>query len=178
MSTRPTHPSKAPMTRSAEDKRDRSSRETAETFLRERLAGGPVPQREVKADAEGAGLAWATVRRAKDRLGVVAQRESHGRDGAGRWTWAMSIPARCSTPEVSTLQRTRRKHPSVSRPPTAPTSPTIPIAVPTVTSPAPRLILCIMGAGGPASPKGTGYMPAVSPRCRRKDGAGGATHRR
>ena len=104
MSTRPTHPSKAPMTRSAEDKRDRSSRETAETFLRERLAGGPVPQREVKADAEGAGLAWATVRRAKDRLGVVAQRESHGRDGAGRWTWAMSIPARCSTPEVSTLQ--------------------------------------------------------------------------
>jgi hypothetical protein len=81
-----------------------SSRETAETFLRERLAGGPVLQREVKADAEGAGLAWATVRRAKDRLGVVAQRESHGRDGAGRWTWAMSIPARCSTPEVSTLQ--------------------------------------------------------------------------
>ena len=111
MSTRPTHPSKAPMTRSAEDKRDRSSRETAETFLRERLAGGPVPQREVKADAEGAGLAWATVRRAKDRLGVVAQRKSHGRDGAGRWTWAMSTPARCSSrlqdahsSKVSTLQ--------------------------------------------------------------------------
>ena len=87
------------------------NRETAETFLRERLAGGPLLQREMKADAEGAGLAWATVRRAKDRLGVVAQRKSHGRDGAGRWTWAMSTPARCSSrlqdahpSEVSTLQ--------------------------------------------------------------------------
>src|SRR6516225_12057261 len=106
MSTRPTHPSKAPMTRSAEDKRDRSSRETAETFLRERLAGGPVPQREVKADAEGAGLAWATVRRAKDRLGIKP--EKSGMEGG--WVWRLpataegaQISRRCSTREVSTF---------------------------------------------------------------------------
>src|SRR6516165_5187801 len=86
MSTRPTHPSKAPMTRSAEDKRGRSSRETAETFLRGRLAGGPVLQKEVKADAEGAGLAWATVRRAKDRLGIKP--EKSGMEGG----WSGGCP--------------------------------------------------------------------------------------
>jgi hypothetical protein len=67
---------------------------------------------DLKADAKEAGLSWATIRRAKDRLGVVAKRESHGRDGGGRWTWAMPIPARCSSPlqdahplKVSTLQK-------------------------------------------------------------------------
>jgi putative DNA primase/helicase len=83
----------------------------AEEFLREALAGGAVAVIDLKADAKEAGLSWATIRRAKDRLGVVAKRESHGRDGAGRWTWALSIPARCSfrlqdahSSEVSTLQ--------------------------------------------------------------------------
>jgi AAA domain-containing protein len=89
-----------------EDKRGRSSRETAETFLRERLAGGPVLQREVKADAEGAGLAWATVRRAKDRLGIKP--EKSGMEGG--WVWRLpttvegaQISRRCSTREVSTF---------------------------------------------------------------------------
>src|SRR5262249_7851507 len=81
-------------------------RETAETFLRERLAGGPVLQREVKADAEGAGLAWATVRRAKDRLGIKT--EKSGMEGG--WVWRLpatvegaQISRRCSTREVSTF---------------------------------------------------------------------------
>jgi hypothetical protein len=84
----------------------------AEEFLREALAGGAVAVIDLKADAKEAGLSWATIRRAKDRLGIVAKRESHGRDGGGRWTWAMPIPARCSSPlqdahplEVSALQR-------------------------------------------------------------------------
>ena len=89
-----------------EDKRGRSSRETAETFLRERLAGGPLLQREMKADAEGAGLAWATVRRAKDRLGIKP--EKSGMEGG--WAWRLpataegaQISRRCSTREVSTF---------------------------------------------------------------------------
>ena len=84
----------------------------AEEFLREALAGGAVAVIDLKADAKEAGLSWATIRRAKDRLGVVAKRESHGRDGGGRWTWAMPIPARCSSHlqdahpfGVSTLQK-------------------------------------------------------------------------
>jgi hypothetical protein len=67
----------------------RSAIEAAEEFLREVLAGGPVPQKELKADAEGAGLSWTTVRRAKDRLGVIVKRESEGASGAGRWLWSL-----------------------------------------------------------------------------------------
>jgi putative DNA primase/helicase len=84
----------------------------AEEFLREAIGGGAVAVNDLKADAKEAGLSWATIRRAKDRLGVVAKRESHGRDGGGRWTWAMPPSARCSSSlqdahplEVSTLQK-------------------------------------------------------------------------
>lgn len=104
----------APVTISADEalgateERGRSSRETAETFLRGRLAGGPVLQKEVKADAEGAGLAWATVRRAKDRLGIKP--EKSGMEGG--WVWSLpataegaQISRRCSTPGVSTFGR-------------------------------------------------------------------------
>ena len=82
----------------------------ADDFLRELLAERPVPQKDVKDASDGAGLSWATVRRAKTRLGVTVQRESVGASGAGRWTWA--LPARCSsTPQgthvsdVSTLHK-------------------------------------------------------------------------
>jgi putative DNA primase/helicase len=44
--------------------------EEAESFLRELLADGPVPAKQVKADADDTGLSWTTVRRAKERLGI------------------------------------------------------------------------------------------------------------
>jgi hypothetical protein len=88
------------------------ARAEAEEFLLDTLAGGAIAVKDLQADAKQAGLSWATVRRAKDRLGVVAERESHGRDGGGRWTWAKPISARCSSPQqdahpfkVSTLQK-------------------------------------------------------------------------
>ena len=73
----------------------KSARSEAEDFLREVLANGPAPQKDVKDAAHGAGLAWATVRRAKDRLGVQAQRVSFGLDGTGHWVWSLAA-ARCS----------------------------------------------------------------------------------
>jgi len=91
------------------------SRETAETFLRERLAGGPALQREVKADSEGAGLAWATVRRAQAKLGIQPTRVAESGDGLGgrgRWYWSLPAqpspkvlnePLRCSSQGMSTL---------------------------------------------------------------------------
>jgi putative DNA primase/helicase len=69
----------------------------AEDFLRDALADGAIAVKDLQADAKQAGLSWATIRRAKDRVGVVAKRESHGRDGGRRWTWAMPIPARCAS---------------------------------------------------------------------------------
>jgi putative DNA primase/helicase len=83
----------------------------AEGFLRDALADGAIAVKDLQADAKQAGLSWATIRRAKERLGIVAERKSYGRDGGGRWTWTMPIPARCSShlqdahpSEVSTLQ--------------------------------------------------------------------------
>jgi len=57
----------------------------AEKFLEEVLAAGPLPQKEVKAAAEGAGLAWTTVRRAKDRLGIKPHKD--GMEGG--WLWGL-----------------------------------------------------------------------------------------
>ena len=48
---------------------ERSELEDAQGFLRGLLANGPVASRQVRADADGAGYSWATVRRAQKRLG-------------------------------------------------------------------------------------------------------------
>jgi hypothetical protein len=100
----------------------------AEELLRNALATGPVAMKDIQAEAKEAGLSWATVRRAKERLGIVAERESHGRDGGGRWMWAMPRSARCSSSlqdahplEVSTLQKSEHLAAAdkVPAPPTA-----------------------------------------------------------
>jgi len=89
--------------------RMRSAGTEAEEFLKEVLAAGPIPQKEVKGPADGHGLSRATVRRASKRLGVNAQRESTGTSGTGRWVWFLA--AGCSSDpqdvhpfRVSTLQ--------------------------------------------------------------------------
>ena len=48
------------------------------------------------------GSSWATVRRAKDRLGAKAQRQSEGKSGAGRWVWALQDAQ--DTPRCSQLK--------------------------------------------------------------------------
>jgi putative DNA primase/helicase len=70
-------------------KRD-GPRQKAETFLKELLANGPVPKQHIKEAADGNELTWATVRRAKDRLGIKPRKA--GMDGG--WLW--ELPRRCS----------------------------------------------------------------------------------
>jgi putative DNA primase/helicase len=59
--------------------------ERAKDFLRDLLANGPVGQKQVKSAAEGNGHSWATVRRAKDALGVVAHKIGFGDE----WVWSL-----------------------------------------------------------------------------------------
>jgi hypothetical protein len=65
-------------------------RREADEWLRGLLAGGPMGATSVRAEADGAGVPWAAVRAAANRLGIVPYRKG-GRDGA--WWWV--LPQRC-----------------------------------------------------------------------------------
>lgn len=78
--------------RSSADDADGGERADAEQFLRDLLADGPVPSRQVRIDADGAGYSWATIRRAQKSLGVEAIKE--GQPGRSqRWLWSLSSGA-------------------------------------------------------------------------------------
>jgi putative DNA primase/helicase len=62
---------------------DSSATDEAKAFLIDILSNGPMPSKQVKADASGAGLAWRTVRRAKDDLRIKARKEN------GEWRWSL-----------------------------------------------------------------------------------------
>jgi len=80
----------------------RSTLEEAKQFLLEVLGEGPVAQKEIKSQAEEAGFAWRTVRRAKGALGVKADREG-GIGERGRWIWRLPKMPKVSTSEFGHL---------------------------------------------------------------------------
>ena len=49
---------------------ERSETDDAKAFLRDLLADGPVPSKQIQADAAGAGHAWRTIQRAQKALGI------------------------------------------------------------------------------------------------------------
>jgi putative DNA primase/helicase len=57
----------------------------AKHFLMDALANGPVATKAIKADANGAGLSWPTVRRAQKALGIRPFKRGM-KDG---WYWRM-----------------------------------------------------------------------------------------
>lgn len=57
----------------------------AKRFLADLLANGPLPTKTIKADADGAGYSWATIRRAQKALGIEPVKEGMK---AG-WVWRM-----------------------------------------------------------------------------------------
>jgi putative DNA primase/helicase len=58
----------------------------AKQFLAALLADGPVAVKSIKADADGAGFAWATIRRAQKAIGAEARK---GGMNTG-WQWSIS----------------------------------------------------------------------------------------
>jgi putative DNA primase/helicase len=57
----------------------------AKRFLTSLLADGPVPTKAIRADADGGGYSWATIRRAQSALGVVATKAGM-KEG---WRWSL-----------------------------------------------------------------------------------------
>lgn len=78
---------------------ERSERIEAMEWLRTRLADGPVSAAQIRDEAKSAGLAWRTLRRGKEALGITAIKGSF--DGAWRWQWPALEPAP-ETPKGST----------------------------------------------------------------------------
>ncbi|MDN5941096.1 MAG: AAA family ATPase [Nitrospira sp.] len=72
---------------------ERSDLEDAKGFLRELLANGPVPSKQIETDAKGAGHAWRTIQRAQKILGIVAVKRGM-KEG---WVWQFG-PEECQEP--------------------------------------------------------------------------------
>ena len=64
---------------------EKSAIEDAKPFLVEILADGPVPSKQIRADAEGAGYSWRTIQRVKKMLGIEAVKAGM----AGGWVWKL-----------------------------------------------------------------------------------------
>lgn len=66
------------------DGQEQGAVDAAAAFIREALATGITPSNTVRTEATSAGVSWASVRRAADRLGVLKKRG----DG-GVWYWKL-----------------------------------------------------------------------------------------
>src|SRR5690606_18257969 len=71
----------------APDPGEKSAVEEAADWLRGALEDGPVPSRVLLREAKASGIAEITLRRAKERLGVRAERQSAMGLGRGRGEW-------------------------------------------------------------------------------------------
>jgi hypothetical protein len=80
---------------------ERRARDGATEFLTSLLANGPVEAKEVQRHARAAGIAAATLRRAKDALGV----RSRKRSGDGPWEWNLTKVTNMLTSECEHLER-------------------------------------------------------------------------
>jgi hypothetical protein len=69
----------------ANETKSPAARDDAKKFLKELLATGPVPKRDIEEAAEANCVSERTLHRAKNELGIIAKRDAPG----GGWTWRM-----------------------------------------------------------------------------------------
>lgn len=67
------------------DPEERSALDDAKEFLSNLLADGPVSNKQIRGDAEGAGIAWRTIQRAQKALGIEAYKGGM----KGGWLWKL-----------------------------------------------------------------------------------------
>ncbi len=72
------------LTDPTEETEDGNAQDSAAAFLREVLGDDLVPVKSIEAEAKDAGIAWRTIRRASDSLGVVKRRGMEN-----RWYWSL-----------------------------------------------------------------------------------------
>lgn len=65
---------------------ERRERREAEDFLRDKLAAGPVPAKEVESAAAAEGISIATLRRARERVC-----DKPVKVGKGHWEWKLKL---------------------------------------------------------------------------------------
>jgi hypothetical protein len=70
----------------------------ATSWLREQLSAGPVEQRIIRSRAIEAGLAYRTIERTKELLGVQSQREGWGPGSTCYWQLPPQEPSRPDRP--------------------------------------------------------------------------------
>jgi RecA-family ATPase len=75
----------------AEDPEERSAADEARAFLIEELASGRQPAADVKRNAIKIGIAERTLKRAKRKLAIEAERDGFGADGT--WYWRLPVAA-------------------------------------------------------------------------------------
>jgi putative DNA primase/helicase len=73
----------------------------APTFLRNLLADGSMPAKEVRRHADDAGFSWRTVQRAMRRAGVESRRGGFGQPA----TWVLTVKRATVAPSAPFLQR-------------------------------------------------------------------------
>lgn len=71
----------------------------AKQFLESLLSHGPVQAKAIRADAEGAGYSWATIKRAKKALGITPEKAGM----RGPWEWF--LPAKVLKKDEGTQQK-------------------------------------------------------------------------
>lgn len=79
-----------------------TARANAEHFLHDMLAAGPTPAKTIEAEAKEAGLAWRTVRRAADQMGVLKRK---GLGDSPAWYWSLPAQVKLSNMAKESTQK-------------------------------------------------------------------------
>jgi RecA-family ATPase len=75
----------------ADDEEERSGRREAEDFLREALAQGEKPAKDVQKDARTLGITEITINRTKRALGIKSKKLGGHFGSKGEWYWSLPV---------------------------------------------------------------------------------------